>query len=81
MYGLINITLRVRADSLQAIEVTERDVIAVREPEFNYNVEDLFARVADDEDFDEEEDEDDISDVSHSFLRPIRMNLTSVSAA
>jgi hypothetical protein len=65
---------------LQAIVITERDVIAVREPEFNYDVEDLVTRVADDEDFDEEDDND-ISDISYSFLRPIRMNLTSVFTA
>ncbi|KAJ6548122.1 hypothetical protein DFH09DRAFT_1504598 [Mycena vulgaris] len=43
----------------RAIVVTERDVVAVREPEFDNDIKELGARVVDDEDVDEEEDDDD----------------------
>ncbi|KAJ6585997.1 hypothetical protein B0H19DRAFT_1250740 [Mycena capillaripes] len=56
VYVFITITLRVRAEDLQAIVVTERDVVTVRELESD--VEGLVARIFDDEDVEEQEDDD-----------------------
>jgi hypothetical protein len=58
-YVCIIATLRTRTDYLQAIVVTERDVVAAREPEFD-NREELIDRVVD-------EEKDIELDVSFSF--------------
>lgn len=68
VYVSIIITPHVRADYLQAIVVTERDVVAMREPEFDDDVEELVARVVDGEDEDEEDDDDEFK-VSYSSSR------------